>query len=193
MSRPEFTREKTVWMIVTPQIAMLLISILWIFFFPKDNVSKYFNFSFQVMFEGFLVGVGLALAGYGFYFFAKKTKKFYEAVELFEQVLSPTFKNLKLIDLLLLSFISGFNEEIFFRGLLFPRIGLILSSVAFGLLHFPGKKYWIYAVWATCSAALFAYLFFLTNSLWLPVIAHGTNNLIGMILLMRMANKKRIS
>ena len=89
-------------------------------------------------------------------------------------------------------FRSGFNEEIFFRGLLFPRIGLILSSVAFGLLHFPGKKYWIYAVWATCSAALFAYLFFLSNSLWLPITAHATNNLIGMVLLTRMAKGKKI-
>ena len=189
MSRPEITREKTIWMVITPQIAMLLVSILWIFFFPKDNVLKFFNFSFRVLFEGLLTGFGLALAGYGFYFFAKKTKKFYEAVELFEQVLSPTFKNLKLIDLLLLSLIAGFNEEVFFRGLLFPRIGLILSSIAFGLLHFPGKKYWIYAVWATGSAALFAYLFFLSNSLWLPIIAHFTNNFIGMILLKGLTKK----
>lgn len=192
MSRPEVTREKTIWMILTPQIAMLLISILWIYFFPKDNVYRYFNFSLWILFEGLLTGFGLALAGYGFYFFAKKTKKFYEAVELFEQVLSPAFKNLKLIDLFLLSFISGFNEEVFFRGLLFPRVGIILSSLAFGLLHFPGKKYWIYAVWATCSAALFAYLFFLSNSLWLPITAHFTNNFIGMVLLTRMANKKNI-
>ena len=192
MSRPNFTREKTIWMIVTPQIGILLISIFWIYFFPTDNVSKYLNFNFQIILEGFLTGLGLAMAGYGFYFFAKKTKKFYEAVELFEQVLSPTFKNLQFIDLFLLSFISGFNEEVFFRWLLFPRIGIVLSSLAFGLLHFPGKKYWVYAVWATLSAALFAYLFFLSNSLWLPITAHITNNLIGMVLLTRMAKGKKI-
>ncbi len=192
MHRPELTRKKTLWMVITPQIALLLISTLWIFFFPKDNVSKYFNFSFLILLEGLLTGLGFALAGYGFYYFAKKTKKFYEAVELFEQVLSPTFKNLKLIDLVLLSFISGFNEEVFFRGLIFPKVGIILSSLAFGALHFPGKRYWIYAVWATGSAAVFAYLFFLSNSLWLPITAHFVNNLIGMILLTRLANKKPI-
>ena len=192
MSNPEFERKKTIQMILFPQIIMMLVSMLWIFFFPKDSVAKFFNLSFQVVFEGLLTGAGLALAGYGFYFFAKKTKKFYEAVELFEQVLSPAFKNLKLIDLFLLSFISGLNEEVFFRGLLFPKVGIILSSLAFGVLHFPGKKYWIYAVWATCSAALFAYLFSISNSLWLPVIAHAANNFIGMILLMRMANNKQI-
>ena len=193
MSNLEPTRGKTIQMVLIPQVVMMLVSMLWIYFFPKDAVSKFFNFSFQVMFEGLLTGVGLAVAGYGFYFFAKKTKKFYEAVELFEQILSPAFKNLKLIDLFILSAVSGFNEEVFFRGLLFPKIGIILSSLAFGVMHFPGKRYWIYAVWATASAALFAYLFFLSNSLWLPIIAHITNNFIGMVLLTRMANKKRIS
>ena len=139
MHKAEYPRERIIWMVVTPQIVILLISIFWIYFFPKDNVSEHFNFSIKILLEGLLTGLGLALAGYGFYFFAKKTNKFYEAVELFEQVLSPTFKNLKLIDLFLLSFISGFNEEVFFRGLIFPKIGIILSSLAFGLLHFPGK------------------------------------------------------
>ena len=140
MFNSDFARKKTMLMILLPQGVILLISILWVLFFPKDHVSKFFHFSFQVLFEGLLTGAGLALAGYGFYFFAKKTKKFYEAVELFEQVLSPTFKNLKLVDLFLLSSISGFNEEVFFRGLLFPKVGMILSSLAFGALHFPGKK-----------------------------------------------------
>jgi len=192
VSNPDFARKKTILMILLPQGVILLVSTLWILLFPKDHVSKFFHLSFSILFEGLLTGAGLALAGYGFYFFAKKTKKFYEAVELFEQVLSPTFKNLKLVDLLLLSVMSGFNEEVFFRGLLFPKVGIIISSIAFGTLHFPGKKYWIYAVWATCSAALFAYLFHLTNSLWLPIIAHVTNNLIGMVLLTRMAKGGKI-
>ena len=192
MTRGDIPREKTIWMVIVPQIGILLISTLWIFFFPQDNVSKYLNLSLQILFEGVLTGCGLALAGYGFYVFAKKTKKFYEAVELFEQILSPSFKNLKLIDVLLLSFIAGFDEEVFFRGLIFPKIGIILSSLAFGILHFPGKKYWIYAVWATGSAALFAYLFSVSNSLWLPITAHIINNFIGMVLLTRMANKKPI-
>ncbi len=192
MSRPELPRFKVMQMVLLPQLIMFLISATWIFFFPKDNVIQYFNFSLPILFQGLLTGLGLALAGYGFYRFAKKTKKFYAAVELFEYVLSPTFKNLIFIDIVILSLVAGFNEEIFFRGLLFPKVGLILSSLAFGVLHFPGKKYWIYAVWATGSAALFAYLFFLSNSLLVPIIGHAVNNLIGMILLTRMANNKRI-
>lgn len=192
MSRSELPRLKVMQMVLFPQLIMFLISATWIFFFPKDNVIKYFNFSLPILLQGLLTGLGLALAGYGFYRFAKKTKKFYEAVELFEYVLSPTFKNLIFIDIVILSLVAGFNEEIFFRGLLFPKVGLILSSIAFGVLHFPGKKYWIYAVWATSSAALFAYLFLLSNSLLVPIIGHVVNNLIGMVLLTRMANKKPI-
>lgn len=192
MPRPEYPRDKTIWRIVTPQIVILLISTVWIYLFPKDNVSEHFIFSPQIILGGFITGLCLALAGYLFYVFAKKTKKFYEAVELFERILSPTFKNLKLIDLVLLSFIAGFNEEVFFRGLIFSRVGLVLSSLIFGILHFPGKRYWIYGVWATASGALFAYLFQITGSLWLPITAHTTNNLIGMILLNRMAKGEKI-
>ena len=81
---------------------------------------------------------------------------------------------------------SGFCEEIFFRGLLLPKIGIILSSLAFGLLHLPGRRFWIYALWASLSGALFGFLFLTFNSLWIPITAHATNNIIGMMLLKRL-------
>ena len=176
-------RNRIVWAVVIPQIVILAISILWICVFPQDNVAKYFRFDLSVLLGGILTGIGLALAGYCFYLFAKKTGKFSSAVELFEKILSPSFITLKPIDIIVLSLIAGFSEEVFFRGLLNQRFGIVLSSLAFGLLHLPGKKYWIYAVWATMSGALFAYLLMVTGSIWLPIIAHGLNNLIGMFLL----------
>ena len=178
-----YDRKLILWAVITPQIIMLSISALWILIFPKDNIMKYLKFTPVFFAKGFLVGAILGLAGYLFYIFAKKTKLFYEAVELFEVVLSPAFKNLQFLDLLILSSVSGFSEEVFFRGLLFPKIGIILSSIAFGIMHLPKKKFWIYAVWATGSGFLFAYLLKMTGSLWIPITAHAINNLIGMILL----------
>ena len=184
-----YSREKVLWMAVLPQAVLLAISILWIFLIPKYNVSPYLKFSWQPILGGLLVGFGLAMSGYGFYNFTKKTKKFYETVELFEQVLAPAFRNLKLPDVILLSIVSGFCEEIFFRGLMQPAFGIILASIAFGLLHLPGFKFWIYALWAALSGALFGFLFIMTSSLWFPIIAHATNNIIGMILLTKMKEK----
>lgn len=179
-------REKVIWAALIPQAALLIISIVWILFSPQDNVSKYLEFKFFPLIIGVFVGIGLALCGYGFYAFSKKIKSLSNTVELFEQVLAPVFKDLKTFDFISMSIISGFCEEIFFRGLLFPRLGIVLSSIAFGLLHMPGSKYWIYATWATLSGALFAYLFLLSGSLWLPIAAHITNNVIGMFMLRKL-------
>lgn len=166
-----------------PQSILLLISILWILIFPKDNVLKYLEFNLSYIFYGAIIGLILAFLGYGFYYTCKKTKKFIPAIELFENILAPVFKILKTQDALLLSCVSGFCEEVFFRGLLFPKVGIIISSIAFGILHLPSPRYWIYALWASLSGALFAYLLLESNSLWIPITAHVINNFTGMILL----------
>ena len=174
----------------TPQIVILAVSIIWMLIFPNDSIIKYFNIDIWVVLIGIGTGCALAFLGDAFYHFAKKTKKFYEAVELFEQNLSPVIKHLEFVDIILMSSISGFCEEVFFRGLLFKKVGIIISSVAFGLLHLPKPKFWIYAVWACGSGAILALLFLWTNSILTPVIAHVTNNLIGMILLKRLKISK---
>ena len=179
-------REKVIWFTLMPQAALLVLSILWIYFFPQDNVLQYLKFNLHAILEGILTGIGLAITGYGFYRLSKKIKNLSSVAELFEQVLAPVFKNLKILDFIYMSIISGTCEEIFFRGLLFPRLGMAISSIAFGFLHMPGSKYWIYTLWATLSGALFALLFLLSGSLWLPITAHITNNIIGMTLLRKL-------
>ena len=169
--------------LLIPQITLLTISILWMVIFPNDCIIEYFNLNLQILLAGLGAGITLAFAGYGFYFFAKKTKLFYEAVELFEQNLSPIIKRLGFFDIILLSCVSGSVEEIFFRGLIFKKVGIIISSIAFGLLHLPKPRFWIYALWATGSGAILALLFFWSGSIWTSIIAHITNNLIGMVLL----------
>ena len=166
-----------------PQLFLVLISIVWIFLSPDNTVIGFYEFKLWFVLAGITIGLVLAFLGYAFYKYAQKSKKFYEAVELFENVLAPIYVNLKPIDVVFLSFLAAICEETFFRGLLMPGIGVILSSLAFGILHLPGKQYWIYAVWAAASGALFSYLFISTGSLIMPIFAHAVNNITGMILL----------
>ena len=176
--------------VVIPQIVLLLISITWITFFPKDNVIKFFKLDILHITLGIVIGFLLAFAGYLFYLFAKKTKIFYATVELFEDMLSPNFIETTVIDAILISIISGFCEEVFFRGLLAQKIGIIFSSIAFGLLHFPGVKFWIYGVWATCSGMLLCWLLNFTGSLFPPIATHAINNFIGLVLLINLAKER---
>lgn len=180
------SREKILWASIIPQMIIMTISTLWVYFSKSNEISNYLQFNFTLFFQGILAGIVLAFAGYLFYRFAKKTKIFYETVELFEERLAPVFKNLKPRDIMILSLVSGFSEEVLFRGLVLPTFGIVIASISFGLLHLPGFKYWIYALWATLSGFLLGFLLILSGSLWLPITTHVTNNIIGMIMLRKL-------
>ena len=79
--------------------------------------------------------------------------------------------------ILVLGIASAASEELFFRGLLATAIGLIASSLAFGLLHqMRGRVRWVWAAWATVMGFLFGALFLATGSLLGPLLAHAIIN-----------------
>jgi uncharacterized protein len=180
--QPPRKRNSVVWLALIPQLILLTIAIIWISLSPKDNITNYLNFKLQFLLTGLIVGLGLAFAGYIFYKVAQHMKVFHSTVELFEEMLAPTFRNLKILDIIILSSASGFCEEVFFRGLLQPKIGIIAASIAFGLLHLPGLRYWFYAMWATMSGVILGTLLIVTGSLWTSIIAHAVNNVTGVFI-----------
>lgn len=182
-SNQESKFNNIVIMALIPQGVLVFISVIWILFVPGDNIIKYFTFNLKNVFIGFLVGILIAIAGYIFYLVSKKITFLSDTVELFEKVLAPSFNKLSIPIIFILSIAAGVCEEVFFRGLLYKKLGILFSSIVFGLLHFPGLKYWIYAIWAGFSGALFCYLFSETGSLITPIIAHAVNNITGMFLL----------
>ena len=184
------SREQVIQAAVIPQIIMLTISIIWIYISPKDNVLNYLKLNYLVLLYGVLTGAILAFIGYAVYKTAKRFNKLSTTIELFEKLLAPMFVNIKAVDIFSLSIVSAFCEEVLFRGLIQLKFGILISSIAFGMLHLPGLKYWIYAVWAALSGALFSYLFIFSGSLWLPITAHAVNNVIGMFLLKTIKEKQ---
>ena len=79
--------------------------------------------------------------------------------------------------LIVLGLASGLAEELFFRGLLAPLVGVLVSSVAFGALHqLRGRTGWIWSGWAAGMGLLFGGLFLATGSLLGPVVAHVAIN-----------------
>jgi uncharacterized protein len=83
--------------------------------------------------------------------------------------------------LLVLGAASGIAEELFFRGLLVPSTGVVLSALAFGALHqLRGRTGWIWASWAGLMGVLFGSLFLATGSLLGPLFAHATINVLNL-------------
>jgi uncharacterized protein len=91
--------------------------------------------------------------------------------------LRPAVQNTRGATLLMLGLASAVGEELFFRGLLTTTFGLVISSVAFGLLHqVQGRARWVWAGWATVMGLLFGALFLATGSLLGPILAHAVIN-----------------
>jgi membrane protease YdiL (CAAX protease family) len=68
---------------------------------------------------------------------------------------------------------SALGEELLFRGLLVPLVGVVLSSLLFGALHqVRGQARWGWAAWATGMGLLFAVIFAATGSLAGPIAGH---------------------
>ncbi len=87
-------------------------------------------------------------------------------------------------DLLWLGLLPGMSEELLFRGLLLPTLGLnpigiVGSSLCFGILHLSGSQQWSYVVWATIVGMLLGFSAVATGNLLVPIVAHIVTNLVS--------------
>ncbi len=87
-------------------------------------------------------------------------------------------------DLIWLGLLPGLSEELLFRGVMLPALGLnftavIISSVLFGVLHLSGAGQWPYVVWATIVGFALGYCALITGNLLVPIVAHIITNLVS--------------
>lgn len=87
-------------------------------------------------------------------------------------------------DLIWLGLLPGLSEELLFRGVMLPALGLnltavIVSSLLFGILHLSGLQQWPYVVWATIVGFILGYSALVTGNLLVPIVAHIITNLVS--------------
>ncbi|HVO81953.1 MAG TPA: type II CAAX endopeptidase family protein [Terriglobales bacterium] len=73
------------------------------------------------------------------------------------------------------------GEEIFFRGFLQQKFGLIAASLLFMVAHFGKKDIRIISVWSVFQGLYLGLFFAWSRSLLVPMIAHGLFDIGGMI------------
>ena len=129
---------------------------------------------------GLGIAIGLGLTGlsaivYEFWPTYRQSANLYLAM-----VLTP----LALPDTIWLGILPGLSEELLFRGVMLPALGLdplgiALSSLCFGVLHMSNVQQWPYAVWATLVGAILAVTMVETGNLLIPIVAHMTTNFVS--------------
>jgi CAAX protease family protein len=91
--------------------------------------------------------------------------------------LRPVARNLTSATVVLVAVLSSLGEELFFRGLLAPLVGVVVQAALFGLAHqVKGPSRWVWIAWATVVGLMFGAIFALTGSLLGPFAAHAVVN-----------------
>ena len=107
---------------------------------------------------------------------------------LFRKYLFDAISGLQVWQILAISMAAGFGEEVLFRGALQPRLGILITSILFGVVHWITPAYFIFA------ALMGAYLGWMyeygNKNLLIPIIIHALYDTIGFFVVKWELSKK---
>jgi hypothetical protein len=92
---------------------------------------------------------------------------------LYRTILRPLFADVRLSDVAVISIAAGIGEELFFRGVLQPEIGLVAASIVFGLVHMGGRGTFAFACWVAVMGLALGMLANVSEGLVAPIVAHS--------------------
>lgn len=91
--------------------------------------------------------------------------------------LRPFARGLEPTGVVVLALLSAAGEELLFRALFQPWIGLVPQAVLFGLAHqLPGPSRWTWVTWAFIVGLALGALYEVSGSLVGPIVAHALVN-----------------
>ena len=100
-------------------------------------------------------------------------RRYVGSAEDLEKELGELLGPLDFSEILALALLSGFAEELFFRGAVQGAWGWPLATILFAGLHFgPGPTYRVWTVFAAIAGLVLAGLMVWTNNLLAPVTTH---------------------
>jgi uncharacterized protein len=176
---PSLTRSQVLICMAVSAVVMLVVAKTWAFLFGVSIVPL----SWQPMHLAMGIGLGLLVTLLSTLIYEIWEDYRIAANTYLEMVLKP----LELVDVIWLGVLPGMSEELLFRGVVLPSfgmdaVGLIVSSLIFGILHMASLRHWQYAAWAVVVGAGLGAVTIATNSLLPAVTTHiFTNSLSGLL------------
>jgi uncharacterized protein len=157
-------------------VVLLVVSKTWLHFSQIPMLPV--RFSMLALLQGLGLGVGISIASSIVYRFWGEYRT------SADQYLTMVLKPLLVPDLLWLGLLPGLSEELLFRGVMLPEFGLdflgvLLSSLCFGVLHMSSFKQWSYVVWASLVGIALGMSAVWTGNLFVPIVAHILTNLVS--------------
>ena len=131
------------------------------------------------------LGLGIAF-GLALIVASRITVQRYTWAQRLHLELQPFARSLSPTAVIVLAVLSSAGEELLFRSLLQPWMGLWPQALLFGMVHqLPGSSRWVWATWAFFVGLALGALFQFTGSLWGPLAAHALVNGVNLMFLKR--------
>ena len=175
----EISQKNFIYMVTVFEGSLLLLSLIWGYFAEINPFGHiYLNHT----------DIALAILASIVFVFLNfiAINKFSEYISFFRRLkdgyeeITGIAANITIPGALLIAAISGFSEEIFFRGILQQQFGIIIASVVFGLLHIGSARTVNYGIYAITGGFYFGLLYLVSGNLLVPIIAHILNNFMAL-------------
>lgn len=111
--------------------------------------------------------------------------RFWSRARALESRLAELLGPLRADEAVTLAVISGIAEEVLFRGAILQAWGWIAATLLFALVHFGGRAYRLWTVWALVAGLLLAFLVLWRGNLLPVILAHAVVNTAGLLRLRR--------
>ncbi len=170
--------------ILISESIILLISTIFIDL-NKINLTPYLHFNRYCLISGLIAGLTISFIAKLIYIIGKtgKFEIFRGFVDIYTDSVYKKFKQFNITQILLISLISGFCEEVFFRGVLQTLVGVYPCNLIFAFIHAPRLSFWVLFILSFLAGLVFSYLKIYFHSLWPAIIGHSVNNFISFIFL----------
>lgn len=129
-----------------------------------------------------LMGMGLALVlGAAVVFLSRWIGRHTEWGRILRAEFHTLLRGVDSRQVLYLALLSGFGEEILFRGVLQPRVGWLWASLMFGALHFPIRSTLIpWSLFALVMGFVLAAFTEVFQNLWPAILLHFMINYLNL-------------
>ena len=104
---------------------------------------------------------------------------------VYRDLLRPAFAGIGVREVVVISLAAGIGEELLFRGVLQPEIGLIPASLIFGALHTGGRGTLAFGCWVALMGAALGWLAAATGGLVAPIVAHALYDAAALVYIRR--------
>lgn len=129
------------------------------------------------------IGAGFALAG--LWILGRVTLP---SARRLERDIARMVGPLTLAEAVILAALSGFSEELFFRGAVQSEWGIVPATLVFALLHLgPGRQYRLWTLFALVAGTGLGALVLWRGNLLAAIVAHVTVNVVGLSRLRKLA------